>query len=102
MARTQRSIEERISEKEMQYEQVMEKAKQYQAQMKRHQTDSKKQEERKKRTHLLCQNWRNRGKGTGSSAGGGRCDASFKFPKSAGTKWKIFYQSNGKVPGYGQ
>ena len=40
--------------------------------------------------------------GTGSSAGGGRCDASFKFPKSAGTKWKIFYQSNGKVPGYGQ
>ena len=27
MARTQRSIEERISEKEMQYEQVMEKAK---------------------------------------------------------------------------
>ena len=28
MARTQRSIEERISEKEIQYEQVMEKAKQ--------------------------------------------------------------------------
>ena len=96
MARTQRSIEERISEKEMQYEQVMEKAKQYQAQMKRLKQQQK-AEERKKRTHLLCQI-----EGTGSSAGGGRCDASFKFPKSAGTKWKIFYQDNGKVPGYGQ
>ena len=54
MARTQRSIEERISEKEMQYEQVMEKAKQYQAQMKRLKQQQK-AEERKKRTHLLCQ-----------------------------------------------
>ena len=51
-------------------------------------------EERKKRTHLLCQ--------IGGTASGGRCDASFEFSKSAGTKWKIFYQSNGKVPGYGQ
>lgn len=54
MARTQRSIEERISEKEIQYEQVMEKAKQYQAQMKRLKQQQK-AEERKKRTHLLCQ-----------------------------------------------
>ena len=54
MARTQRSIEERISEKEIQYEQVMEKAKQYQVQMKRLKQQQK-AEERKKRTHLLCQ-----------------------------------------------
>lgn len=38
----------------MQYEQVMEKAKQYQAQMKRLKQQQK-AEERKKRTHLLCQ-----------------------------------------------
>ena len=92
MARTQRSIEERISEKEIQYEQVMEKAKQYQAQMKRLKQQQK-AEERKKRTHLLCQI---------GGTGGGRCDASFEFPKPAGTKWEIFYQSNGKMPGYGQ
>ena len=35
MAKSQRSIEERISEKELLYEQTLEKAKQYQAQMKR-------------------------------------------------------------------
>ena len=35
MAKSQRSIEERISEKEVQYEQALEKVKQYQAQMKR-------------------------------------------------------------------
>lgn len=44
--------------------------------------------------------WRNRGKGTGSAPMVEEDDASFEFPKSAGTKWKIFYQSNGKVPGY--
>lgn len=54
MAKSQRSIEERISEKEVQYEQIMEKAKQYQAQMKRLKQQQK-AEERKKRTHLLCQ-----------------------------------------------
>lgn len=54
MAKSQRSIEERISEKEVQYEQIMEKAKQYQAQMKRLKQQQK-AEERKRRTHLLCQ-----------------------------------------------
>lgn len=54
MAKSQRSIEERIVEKNQQYEQVMEKAKQYQAQMKRLKQQQK-AEERKKRTHLLCQ-----------------------------------------------
>ena len=101
MARTQRSIEERISEKEIQYEQVMEKAKQYQAQMKRLKQQQKSRGTQETYSSAVS-DWRNRGKGTGSSAGGGRCDASFEFPKSAGTKWKIFYQSNGKMPGYGQ
>lgn len=54
MAKSQRSIEERISEKEVQYEQALEKVKQYQAQMKRLKQQQK-AEERKKRTHLLCQ-----------------------------------------------
>ena len=52
MAKSQRSIEERISEKEVQYEQALEKVKQYQAQMKRLKQQQK-AEERKKRTHLL-------------------------------------------------
>ena len=54
MAKSQRSIEERISEKEALYEQTIEKAKQYQAQMKRLKQQQK-AEERKRRTHLLCQ-----------------------------------------------
>ena len=54
-------------------------------------------EERKKRTHLLCQIG-----GTVEKVLDRPLVASFEFSKSAGTKWKIFYQSNGKVPGYGQ
>ena len=42
-----------ISEKELLYEQTLEKAKQYQAQMKRLKQQQK-AEERKRRTHLLC------------------------------------------------
>ena len=54
MAKSQRSIEERISEKELLYEQTLEKAKQYQAQMKRLKQQQK-AAVRKRRTHLLCQ-----------------------------------------------
>lgn len=100
MARTQRSIEERISEKEMQYE-GNGKGETVSGADEAAQTAAKSRGTQETYPSAVS-DWRNRGKGTGSSAGGGRCDASFKFPKSAGTKWKIFYQSNGKVPGYGQ
>jgi len=54
MAKSTRSIEERIQEKDLQAQKLMEKAKQYEAQrkqlVKRHQ-----EEEWKKRTHRLIQ-----------------------------------------------
>lgn len=54
MSKSQKSMEDRINEKNLKYEQAMEKAKQYQAQVKRL-MQQQKAEERKKRNHILCQ-----------------------------------------------